>query len=443
MMWNSVQISKTCLRTRMRDPRRNPDTPFLYVDISAIDRSLKVITSAPEILGADAPSRARKEIREGDILVSTVRPNLNAVAVVPEHLDGQIVSTGFCVLRPDKSAIVGKYLFYFTTTPNFVGILSGKVRGAHYPAVSDSDVKEIELPLPTVSEQRRIVEILDQADALRKKRAEADAKAARILPALFYKMFGDPLANPHGFAMETVGNLLTLLRNGTTAEQNQDGHGYPVTRIETISAGVINPDRVRYVDFDDSELNKWRLKPGDILFSHINSESHIGKTAIYKGQPDPLIHGMNLLLMRPDARQVRPEYLFAVLNTESVRAAYRQRCKRAVNQASLNQKDISSLEIAVPPIDAQDRFCLLAGSVLQQVETQQKATENIEKLFDNLIHRAFTGYLTVKWREAHMKELLQEMEQQAKALGIDDCRSPIEERDQSSIINRKSEIPHA
>jgi type I restriction enzyme S subunit len=79
----------------MRDPRRNPDKPFLYVDISAIDRDLKVITSAPEILGADAPSRARKEIYEGDVLVSTVRPNLNAVAVVPSKLDGHIASTGF------------------------------------------------------------------------------------------------------------------------------------------------------------------------------------------------------------------------------------------------------------------------------------------------------------------------------------------------------------
>jgi type I restriction enzyme S subunit len=251
---------------------------------------------------------------------------------------------------------------------------------------------------------------------LLKKRVEADEKAARVLPALFYKMFGDPLVNPHGLPKKTVGSLLTLLRNGTTAEQNQDGQGYPVTRIETISEGVINPDRVRYVDFDNYELKKWRLEPGDILFSHINSESHIGKTAIYKGHPDPLIHGMNLLLMRPDLRQVRPEYLFAVLNTDSVRGTFRQRCKRAVNQASLNQKDISSLEVGVPPIDSQDRFCQLANTLLPQVEAQQKVTEKIKRLFDNLLHHAFARDLTAKWRETHMKELLAEMEEQEKAL---------------------------
>lgn len=285
------------------------------------------------------------------------------------------------------------------------------------PSMRKSEVERVTIPLPPPSEQRRIVEILDQADALREKRAKADAKAARILPSLFYKMFGDPLTNPQGFPTETVGNLLTLLRNGTTAEQNQNGRGYPVTRIETISASIINPERIRYVELDDVELAKWRMEPGDILFSHINSESHIGKTAIYKGQPDPLIHGMNLLLMRADTGRVMPEYLFAVLNTESVRAAYRQRCKRAVNQASLNQKDISVLEVAVPPLAAQKRFCCLADNLLRQVESQQNATDNIELLFNNLLHGAFTGDLTAKWREAHMKELLAEMEAQAKALG--------------------------
>jgi len=372
MKWPTVKVSKTCLKTRVKDPRKSPNKSFLYVDISSIDRSLKVITSTPEMLGSEAPSRARKEIREGDVLVSTVRPNLNAVAMVPPELDGQIASTGFCVLRPNLSTINGKYLFYFTTTQDFISALTSKVRGAHYPAVSDGDVKGLDLPLPTPSEQRRIVEILDQADALRKKRAEADAKAARILPALFYKMFGDPVVNPQGWPTDDFGNLLLLLRNGTTTDQNQEGRGQPVTRIETISEGIIDPDRVRYVELNEREIEKWRMQPGDILFSHINSESHIGKTAIYGGTPEILIHGMNLLLMRPNPEKVLPQYLFALLNTNSVRTAYRQRCKRAVNQASLNQKDISSLSVAVPPVELQRQFCRMTESLLTQVGLQKK-----------------------------------------------------------------------
>jgi len=357
-------------------------------------------------------------IHRFDILIVKDGATTGKTALVRENFpfNEAAVNEHVFITRVNQFLADPAFIFYFLFSQRGQAEILRDHRGATIGGISRRFADLTQIPLPPLSEQRRIVEILDQADALRKKRAEADAKSARILPALFYKMFGDPIENPHGFATEIVGNLLTLLRNGTTAEQNQDGRGYPVTRIETISEGVINPDRVRYVDFDNSELKKWRLELGDILFSHINSESHIGKTAIYKGHPDPLVHGMNLLLMRPDARQVRPEYLFAVLNTESVRAVWRQRCKRAVNQASLNQKDISSLEVGVPPIDLQNRFCQLANTLFTQVEAQQKATEKIKRLFYNLLHRAFTGDLTTKWRESHMKELLQEMEQQAKAL---------------------------
>ena len=82
------------------------------------------------------------------------------------------------------------------------------MRGANYPAVTDAVVRKATIPLPPLSEQRRIVEILDQADALRKKRAEADAKADRILPALFIKMFGDPSTNPRGWDRIPLSQLL-------------------------------------------------------------------------------------------------------------------------------------------------------------------------------------------------------------------------------------------
>jgi len=444
MMWNSVQIARTCLRTRMRDPRRNPDIPFLYVDISAIDRSLKVITSAPEILGADAPSRARKEIREGDILVSTVRPNLNAVAVVPQHLDGQIASTGFCVLRPNKSAIVGKYLFYFTTTPNFVGILSGKVRGAHYPAVSDSDVKEIELPLPTVSEQRRIVEILDQADALRNKRVEADAKAARILPALFYKMFGDPATNPKGWHKGVLGDVIAEVQYGTSVRADADGKGVAVIRMNNINAsGGMDLTDIKYADLSENERKHYALEPGDILFNRTNSKELVGKTGLWRGEV-LAVAASYLIRVRVDLAQVRPEFIWTYMNSRYIKQVLFDKCRRAIGMANINAKELRALPLIIPPRQMQQAFVTQLEHAESLVKRGGSARVKLERLFSVLLHRAFTGDLTAKWREAHMKELLQEMEQQAKELKIDDCRSQIEtdHKSQSSIINHQSEIPN-
>ena len=417
MKWNAVQTAKTCLRTRMRDPRRNPDTPFLYVDISAIDRSLKVITSAPEILGADAPSRARKEIHEGDILVSTVRPNLNAVAVVPPDLDGQIASTGFCVLRPNKATIFGKYLFYFTTTPNFVGILSGKVRGAHYPAVSDGDVKEIELPLPTVSEQQRIVEILDQANVLRRKRAEADAKAGRILPALFYRTFGDPLALISSGEGVPLSELEVNLQNGFACGEKDVEDGVPHLRMNNIDdAGVLNLELVRTVPLDRN-TERYRLMERDVLFMGTNSEDKIGKTCLFL-PPDErtYLFSNHLIRLRVSDSRITPEYLAGFLHLLWSKRFFPSIAKRWVNQSAVAQSSLAALRIPLPGERSLKVFTAAFQNLLSLRAQRVRSGETLDQTFAVLLHRAFSGDLTAKWRDAHMKELLQEMEQQAKAL---------------------------
>ena len=393
MNWGRAPLANTCLRTGMRDPGGSPDKPFLYVDISAINRTLKVITFTPEILGTDAPSRARKEIREGDVLVSTVRPNLNAVAVVPPELDGQIASTGFCVLRPDRSAIDGRYLFYFTTTPDFISILSSKVRGAHYPAVSDRDVKEIELPLPPLSEQRRIVEILDQADELRKKRAEADAKASRILPALFYTMFGDPATNPKGLEKKKLGNLIRVRSGDFLPAKNMAPEGkYPV-----YGGNGINGYHSEYM-FEQPVIVLGRVG--------------IYCGAVHYSEPNCWVTD-NALYVAEQSEDLHPRYL-----AEALRVANLNQYAGRAGQPLISGSRIYPVEILVPNLEDQKNFACSIEKLDQDENRRKEAGDYIAKLFSVLLHRAFTGDLTAKWREAHLKELLAELEQQAKTLAL-------------------------
>ena len=99
-------------RTGTCSPATAPTEPFTYVDVAAIDNEAKAIVGARVLLGVEAPSRARRLIRKDDVLVSTIRPNLNAVAVVPPSLDGQIASTGFCVLRA-KKCVLPEFLYFY------------------------------------------------------------------------------------------------------------------------------------------------------------------------------------------------------------------------------------------------------------------------------------------------------------------------------------------
>ncbi len=158
--WRTAAIGDVCVdQTESRDPRRDPEAPFRYVDIFSVDNQRKVIREARQLLGKEASSRARKVIRTNDVLVVTTRPNLNAVALVTPDLDNEICSTGFCVLRP-KPEIDPDYLFAFVQTTAFVLTLSDLVKGALYPAVTDGQVRAERLPLPPLRLKQNVDSLL-------------------------------------------------------------------------------------------------------------------------------------------------------------------------------------------------------------------------------------------------------------------------------------------
>lgn len=415
-----AKIGDLCQPTRQRDPRHNPEDSFFYIDISTVDKDNKCITSPSELLGEEAPSRARKEVKADDILVSTVRPNLNAVAQVPQELDGEIASTGFCVLRPDQKQINHRYLFYWTLTSDFIDHLVSNVRGANYPAVTDNIVKETLIPLPPLSEQRRIVELLDQADALRKKRAEADAKAQRILPALFIKMFGDPVTNPKGWDVIPVKSFAKV-QGGlqVTSKRKENPISVPYLRVANVYRDSLNLSEIKDIRVTESELKRVTLKKGDILIveGHGN-RNEIGRSAIWDGSIDPCVHQNHLIRVRTDRTKAEPTYISAYLNSSGGREQLFRLGKTTSGLNTISTSNVKETSVILPPVDKQEKYVQHVRDFKELEAKSSKQTEHIETLFQTLLHRAFSGDLTAEWRKAHMAELLQEMEHQARVLGL-------------------------
>lgn len=136
------------------------NTDFVYLDISSVDRESKTII-APKITKFDrAPSRAKQVLQAGDILVSMTRPNLNAVALVPQQLDGAIGSSGFHVLR--SKWVSPQFLYYLVQTDAFVDAMNSVVQGALYPAVRPKDISSFKFLLPSSFYQSRIVQKLEE-----------------------------------------------------------------------------------------------------------------------------------------------------------------------------------------------------------------------------------------------------------------------------------------
>ena len=159
--WREVRISDIIQPLKTVTPSKQPNTKIEYIDVSSVNRETYSVEQTQILLGSEAPSRARRVVRKGDVLFATVRPTLKRVTIIPEELDGAICSTGYFVLSPTNEVLSG-YLFYYLLGERFSREMEALQRGASYPAVSDKDVKDHIILLPSLETQERIVNILDE-----------------------------------------------------------------------------------------------------------------------------------------------------------------------------------------------------------------------------------------------------------------------------------------
>jgi len=196
---------------------------------------------------------------------------------------------------------------------------------------------------------------------------------------------------PHEWEVVKLGELVDTLRNGTTKKQNKDGKGYAVSRIETISTGLVNPAKVGYIEsLTDDEVVNYRLRHGDILFSHINSEPYLGNSAIYKDNPPLLIHGMNLLVVRPNISQLNTEFLNFLFNYYRMTGVFVGIASRAVNQSSINQGKLKALLIPLPTISEQKKIAAILSAVQEAKEKTEAVIKALRELKKSLMKHLFT-----------------------------------------------------
>lgn len=196
---------------------------------------------------------------------------------------------------------------------------------------------------------------------------------------------------PEDWEIARLGDCLELIRNGTTRKQNKDSLGYPVTRIETIADERIDSGKMGYIaDLSDGEVGRYRVEKGDILLSHINSEPHLGKSAIYEGSPPILIHGMNLLLIRARKDSLNPYFLNYLFNFYRLKGIFIGLASRAVGQSSINQGRIKTLKIFHPPLPEQRNIARVLSTIQRAVEQQDKIIGATKKLKKSLVQKLFT-----------------------------------------------------
>ena len=238
-----------------------------YIDISAVDNDKKKITNTETLQIKEAPSRARQLVECDDIIVSLVRPNLNAVAVVENSSENlQVASTGYCVLRCNQ-AVYSRYLFYFCQSETFINRMTAQATGASYPAVSNSIVKNCEIPLPERNKQKEIADILDKVTGLISLRKQQLAKLDELVKARFVEMFGDFKNNSKNWPIVKFDELEKIDGNMTTDYEKYAD--YPHIGIDSIEKETGELKGYRTVKEDGVVSGKYIFTPQHIIYSKI------------------------------------------------------------------------------------------------------------------------------------------------------------------------------
>lgn len=322
----------------------------------------------------------------GDIILS-VRAPVGPTNVTRERA---CIGRGLAAIRGIPARVEQDYLHYFLKQAEPAISIMGQ--GSTFAAIKSNDIVRLKVPLPPLPEQRRIANILDQVDRLRRLRAQADAKAARILPALFIKMFGDPATNPKGWPVALLGRAIVETQYGTSVRANTEGRGVPILRMNNISAaGEIDLDDLKLVDLNRRELDRLLLQRGDILFNRTNSIDLVGKTGLWDESELQAVAASYLIRVRVDVDKLLPLFVWAMMQTTFMKSMLASRARRAVGMANINATELRRLPTMFPPLGLQREFAAAAVSIRPICEYRRLSVAKLQDLFGNLLMQGFSG----------------------------------------------------
>ncbi len=393
------------------DPSCGTRETITYIDISSIDRGRKVVSDPKVIAAAAAPSRARQPVRAGDVLISTVRPNLKTIARVSGDLDAAIASTGFCVLRPGPR-VDPNYLFWAIQDEALQTRLIAKARGVSYPAIRDVDVMGETIPVPPLDEQRAIVAAIEDAFA-RIDVIEAELDAVGLAQVRFVKallrdallagrgpMSGpSPYSTVNGWRTVAIGEIGEVRLGRQRSPKYHSGPQMrPYLRVANVFEDRIDTGDIMSMTFTDAEFETYRLQEGDILLNEGQSPEMVGRPAMYRGSPPDVAFTNSLVRFRPgDA--IDGEFALMAFRAMLHNGRFKQEARITTNIAHLSASRFAAIEIVLPPLAEQRNAVAEATRHQDMLRGTSLLRDQVLALLRSLrasvLHRAFTGELSI------------------------------------------------
>jgi type I restriction enzyme, S subunit len=411
--WKWVKLGEVCEKVEaVKRKEKNPEEELLYLDIGGIDNSANKILSHKNYKWKDAPSRAQQIVFKDDVLFSTVRTYMKNIAVVENKIyDGQIASSGFCVIRSDKKVTNPKFIFYYTVSQNFLRPLNELQTGSSYPAVRDKDVFIQPFPLPPKPTQQAIVskieELFSELDKGIKNLRTVQLQLKTYRQSVLKWAFEGKLTNenveegelPEGWKQVQIKDVAETYGGYAFKSGEFKGEGkYQVLRMGNVRPGVLRYDEspVFLDSVDENILSRSLLQINDVIITQTGTRKKrdYGFTV--------LIPKSNLLLnQRIAAIRFKEKYLpklFLYFSwTDLFKDQFFANETGNVGQGNVGMKAVTETLIPFCSIDEQNNIVQEIESRLSVADKMEESIaqslQQAEALRQSILKKAFEGRL--------------------------------------------------
>lgn len=392
-----VPLSEVCtVNPRARRHGCSDDTVVTFVPMAAVDPRTGAITIHEERRLAEV-ANGFTAFEEGDVLFAKITPCMqNGKAALARNLTNGIGrgSTEFYVLRPGHR-VLGEYVWHFVRQPRFREAAKRSFTGtAGQQRVPKSFMQNALIPLPPLDEQRRIVDILNRAARIEALRTRAAERLREFVPALFVKMFGDPVENPMGWPIQSLGDCCMQVQYGTSTKANDCGVGVPVLRMGNVTYdGALDHDDLKHVALSDGDIAKYGLRAGDILFNRTNSRELVGKTGLWDGR-FPAVAASYFVRLRLHESCACPAYVWAAMNSATMKRRLFAMARGAIGQANINARELKTIPLPVPPVELQRRYAELLEAARAVVRVGESGIGATGALTESLMSRSLSSCIS-------------------------------------------------
>lgn len=301
--------------------------------------------------------------------------------------------------RIDQVAADPSYIGLYLRSPYYWHYVNATARTAAQPNINSRELARLPIPLPTLAEQRRIIEILRVANEIRQLRRQAAHIASRLEQSIYHEMFDDGL----DWTECKIGDIVLSIEAG----KNIAAQPYParedhwgILKVSAVTYGAFQPHENKELPRDVEPVLDYEVRRGDLLVTRANTVELVGASAMVRDTPPKLMLPDKLWRLTPDDSRVNRYYLYGLLNTPDLRREISRRASgTSSSMKNISQQKFLDIDVSIPPIELQkvyeERIRVLWETVVDNSTSAQSVVEN---LMDSLTSRAFSGELTERWR---------------------------------------------